>query len=489
MGHRWIQPLSAQRWFLGALTLLAAVQVGQAQDDDVIKYPVEPADFVLTIKGDDGQPVQGAEVLAYACRCEQDAGSHYGWPEANIGKPPKLSTNEQGIASFKYAPKFGVPPDWLTTTQISVMIRHPKYVGASVHADPRSGEATHTLHAGCELSFSARSPAGQMIDRFCVVMGGPGRGAQWLSSEGVKTSRAIPDGSWQTMLVQPKEDGYHLFSGVLPVRLADQQAVSIRNVVLRPGSRIVGTLDEAVPRPVKAGQVMAWCLPKPAGNSWEDKDPSLSWMDRADVDAEGNFEFRSLPRGGKIQLIAICDGWLIQDAKPLAAGGFVRGQVLDADSLIDESGQPIPVTLPMEETGSIEVTVLDNKGQPLSDVTVATSPNQMLELSGSQVLGDAARTIDGLWPDIDANRRRPQPEDYRERSNFQQTTDASGKVVLRGIPLVRTQSLGVYHDEYVLVTPNAKNFRREETFSCPTTDRVNITLKMEPRPAAPGDQP
>jgi hypothetical protein len=146
-----------------------------------------------------------------------------------------------------------------------MMIRHPEYVGEEFHVDPRNGKGEKQLKAGCELTISAQDASGKLLDNFGIVMAGPGASAKWLTNDGVKRSRSIPDGNWQTMLVYPKDNGEHLFSGVLPVRLANQQGVSIRKASLRPGLRLTGKLDDTVPRPVKNGQVVAWCLPKPAG--------------------------------------------------------------------------------------------------------------------------------------------------------------------------------------------------------------------------------
>ena len=117
-----------------------------------------------------------------------------------------------------YPFKFGAAPDWRTTTQVSLSIRHPEFVSNELHMYYRDGKAIKTLKAGCELALSARDANGKAVTDFAVMMAGPGRSASWLIKEGMKRSRAIPDGKWQTMLVKPDEQGNHLFSALCPLR-------------------------------------------------------------------------------------------------------------------------------------------------------------------------------------------------------------------------------------------------------------------------------
>ncbi len=42
----------------------------------------------------------------------------------------------------------------------------------------------------------------------------------------------------------------------------------------------------------------------------DDKVPSLLWWDRVPLETDGSFVFSSLPRSGKVHLIAVCDGWV-----------------------------------------------------------------------------------------------------------------------------------------------------------------------------------
>ncbi len=475
-------------WLLSAF----ASNSGWSDDEkeNKINWPVELKEFTLKVNDSQGRPVEGVEMRAYALRCEEDAGSHYGWPTYNTGPAPLSKTNAEGEVVLKYPTKFGQPPNWKTTSQISMSLRHPEYVGTEVHLDPRGGGDTTVIKAGCELTFSANDYLGQPITQFAIMMAGPGRGAKWQTKDTIKRSRAIPDGKWQTMLVQSKDDGIHLFSGILPVRLADEQAVSIRNVVLKPGVRFIGKLEDSVPRPIANGQVLAWCLPKPAGNAWGNDDPSLTWCDIANVDADGTFTFKSLPRSGLIQLIAICDGWVSQNHPDY--GNEATGWVYELDKLEGDNVKEVEVL--MKKTGQAKVTVKDADGNPIPRVIVGTYPNQRLLKSGSQILGSGYPSLDEVEYQLSDGEKNLQKKRREEKNkedpdlpyiggangkNFLQRTDANGVAVLRGIPLNEPENIGFSHDDYILEPDNG---REEISFQCKTTDPVELSVTLIPRP-------
>ncbi len=447
------------------------------------KHPVDMRKFTLTLADDQNQPVSGALVSLYAMRCEQDPASHYGWPTDNTGPAPQGKSNGQGEFTFLYPFKFGAAPDWRTTTQVSLSIRHPEFVSDELHIDPRDGKAIKTLKAGCELALSARDANGKAVTDFAVMMAGPGRSASWLIKEGMKRSRAIPDGKWQTMLVKPDEQGNHLFSGILPVRLAGNQHVSIRNVTLRPGLNVRGKLAEDVPRPVLGGKVIAWCVPKPAGRVHDTNDPSLSWCDEATITEDGAFEFLSLPRSGNIQLIAVCDGWIIkddltEDPRP----GFKTGKLVEVAMFEANSDIPIELKLAMDPAGSVEVTVKTQDGQPLAGATVATWPNQALHLSGTQILGDSYPSIVEARAQMDPSAVKDVFSRRKLQEHYFQTSNQDGVAILRNIPLNRPESLAVDHGDYFVAQGAGEGLDRNLRFTCETTELKRIEIKMEPRP-------
>ena len=474
-----------------ACAVVGVASVSIAEDQEASKksppkHPVETKQFVLTVT-DGENPIAGASLRLYACRCEEDRGSHYGWPSNNTDVPTIFTTDETGKATLRYPIKFGDPSNWKTLSQISLFITHSDYVGDELHVDPRDGEATKELKQGCELTFSAVDDSREPVD-IAVLMAGPGRSAKWeRGDDKVVRSRAIPDGSWQTMLVSPRDDGRHLFSGILPVRLANQQAVKIRNLRIKPGFRLSGRLSDNVPRPVKNGSILANCYPKPAGRVWGDDNPSLNWTTVATVHEDGSFDFSSLPRGGRIQILAVCDGWAISDDSQ--QNSIKDGRLIEFTDLeIDEDGVCNNYELPMEPTGTVIVTVKKPDGSPLAGSSVSTNPNQRMYLGGTSIFGQFYESIDGVRYEISGEESDGIVS--RRHANkavaYHGVTDEKGQFTIRGVPLNRNYQVGASHTDYA--SPIGERGRRERTsYICKSAEPIEVEIQLQTRFPDSGD--
>lgn len=445
-----------------------------AAQEKEIKFPVETEDFVVTVT-DGEKPIEGVELTLYACRCTEDPGSHFGWPSYNTDVPTVYTSDKDGKVKLKYPVKFGAPPNWKTISEISMRFSHSDFVSDQLHVNPNESEAEKELKSGCQLTFSAVDINREPVD-IAVMMAGPGRMASWNRDDKVVSSRAIPDGSWQTILVSPRDDGRHLFSGVLRVRLADNQDVNIRNLRIKPGLQINGKLSENVTRPVKNGRVMAYCIPKPAGNSWGKEDPSLTWTSTVDINEDGSFEFPSLPTTGQIQFFAVSDGWVVVDNGPEKRGSFKQGKLVEIDDLDVEDDLCDDFTLEMEETGTLVVTVTKPDGTPLQGAKVSTNPNQFMLLGGSTILGSFRDSILTARQQIET---KSQPKFPRRTplQNFSVETDEKGVATLTGIPLNRNYEVSAYHDDYAL--PLGERGRGKRTpYICESTDPTIAKIEM-----------
>ena len=471
-------------WILCLLCLIscpplanpATAQDADKEDSTEIKIPVEMKPFTLTLVDEAGKPVKDAKVTAYGVRCEESPGSWIGWPTVNAGGNQFKST-ELGKVDMKYPVKFGSPGLWMTLNKIDFMIEHPDFVTARVEFDPATATAEHTLVEGCRTLFSCVDENGKAIDKFGVMMAGAGHSAVWTHAEGELRSSGIPNGSWQTMLVAPRDDGVHLFSGVLPARYAKGKDVTIRKIQLRPGMQLSGSLADNVPHPVANGKVVAWCLPKPAGEAWGGDNPSIGWWEETVVAEDGTFQFSSLPRGGTVQLIAICKGWLTTGVER----GITVGELIEVsdEDLVDN--HLAGVTLAMGATGSVEVEVLGPDGKPLSGATVSTWPNQKLHLSGTTVVGDAYQSIEAIRAQITGIDQRLNMRD-RVSSRYEGKTDEHGKVTLTDIPLNQNESLFASFDELRMKHEENKPkdiFSDAVTYTCASTEPIKVTIRME----------
>ena len=186
--------------------------------------------------------------------------------------------------------------------------------------------------------------------------------------------------------------------------------------------------------------------PKPAKNSWAEEDPTLLWHDWAPIQPDGGFRFASIPRGGFVQLLAVCDGWVAETNFDEANDHFVMGQKFDV-----QQQDAVDAVVQMEPTGILDITVVDPQGQPLGEGSVACSPNQAVWMGGSTLLGQRLRTLDFVERQLrsEETEREPRPE-ADQKFPFMAKLDSQGKVRLTGIPLNRDYSLNLFHDALVL---------------------------------------
>ena len=367
----------------------------------------------------------------------------------------------------------------MTVNKIDFTCTHPDFVTGRVEFDPATGNAEHVLVKGCRTTFSCVDENGKSISKFGLVIASDGSSAAWRLTDGELRSGGVPDGNWQTMLVAPREDGLHLFSGVLPARYAKGKDFTIRNAKLRPGMRLSGQLSANVPRPVANGKVIAWCLPKPSGEVHGRENPSLGWWDETTIADDGTFDFPSLPRGGTVQLIAICNGWLISGNENI----FTIGKLIETSEEELADNHVADVELPMLETGSVEVEVLGPDGKPLVGATVSTCPNQKLHLNGSTMVGACYRTIAQVESQISGRELKWSMRDQAD-ARYDGKTDAQGKYTLTDIPLKRNESLYITADNLRMKMEkergnNNLNVFDGIEFQCDSKECLKLTVHME----------
>ena len=117
------------------------------------------------------------------------------------------------------------------------------------------------------------------------------------------------DPIWRLAYLPPNKPAK--FSELIVVKRPDDgDRAFLKNVHLRNGTRVNGSLDESVPRPIKNGEVV--CL---VSESTDPKNASYknmwTWNGKAKIAEDGTFVFESLPSGGVLQIIASCDGWVL----------------------------------------------------------------------------------------------------------------------------------------------------------------------------------
>ncbi|QDT08869.1 hypothetical protein [Stieleria marina] len=408
-------------------------------------------DLVVLLQDEDGKPVEDAAVKVYAMRM-QEGGGHGYWNSEKLGLPKSVISDKEGRAVVRYPAKVASTPHTMTTRLVTFSVSHYEYVQQIVHFDLGPDKAEVTLKKGCEINLSAVDNDNQPISNFGVMIAGPYDPTYWVDDKatGGRRTGAASDGTWQTMLVKPQDDGATLFSSVMPLRVRPSQAVRIRNLKMKPGTRVEGRLSDNVPRPIKNGFAITCTAPKPAGDSWNEQDPSVTWKEWTAINEDGTFVLKSIPHSGKVQIIAVCDDWVsVTEPKHRA---FVKGQLFEVDEDI------IHPTVEMEKTGTLEVAVTDQDGKPFTGGKVSSWPNQQYYLGGSTILGrknNSLLLIENQIRPIDQKKQI----DYRIRfkTPFSDQPIEKGNVTLKGLPIGMSDSIMLVHEEYIFDTEDGKS--------------------------------
>ncbi len=421
-----------------------------------------------------GNPIVGASVVTIGLRAV-GSGAWIPWPEHDL-KIAELVTNEAGKVDVPYPVEFtGFSKRLQVTEAIILETSHNLYVTAQAEREVAVQTGRQTLLDGSRTKFTCVDSNGASVDKFGVLIAGAGARAIWSLKEGELTSGGVPNGSMQTMLVGIGHDGLPQFSGVLPTRYAKGKDTTIRGVTLRPGIRVEGKLSPNVPKPVRDGEVIAWCLPMPTKETdAEKKQMVVGWMDQAIIDADGNFVFQSLPRSGSIQLIALCRGFMVSPNGRNSPNGITIevGDALPNDTL--------QVEVPMAEAGTVEVLVLGPDGKPLSDATVSTWPNTSYNLMSNQLLGQCEPTIHRIKYQMGIGERPAFNSSFKNYSpRYVTKTDLSGKATLREVPLGKNQVFVAFPgmlDSNAIDNPEVLNQGIE--VNCNPSKPVELTVRM-----------
>ncbi len=401
------------------------------------------AELTVTVNDERGDPIADAAVTAYGMGFEEGTGKGM-WDSDALGPPTAQRTNDQGQVVVKYPVNVPFQKMMLTTNSVLLSVSHYDYVQKTIEKRLENQPTEVTLKRGCDIQLSAVDQNQQAVTEFAVMMAGPYTPKHWIDNDtGGRRTGAASDGNWQTMIVKPQPDGATLFSGVLRLRVRPSQAVRVQNVRIKPGTQVTGKLSDNVPRPVKNGYVVTTTVPKPAGESSSPDNPSLRWQQTSPISEDGTFELKSIPSSGKLQVIAFCDGWL---AKTVPAEKFhVRGQ------LFDVTKDKMNVTVDMEETGTLEVTVTKPDGKPLSSGTLSSWPLQLLYKGPEMSLGQTGDTMQEVTNQLLPIEKQVM---HLEAENtdlpFANQPVQNGKAILRGLPIHRPNLFELEHETYTL---------------------------------------
>ena len=457
------------------LLILAYLGYGQqlAKSQEPVADAPKAAELPISIVDPNGKPIPGVKVIPWALGCGQGHGPwgpFEGKPDESGMEPKTVTTDEKGLATVIY-PYFRNALEQTRTLVVSIQLDHPNYsYNDAEHIEvPLTSDGPHkitmTASASIEITPSIDGQPAALDDLYALWSNPrswkPDGAPEKLASGKLRISGFLP-GSNSVLVMRMVNDTITHFSNFQYFEL-DEGSVSELALALKPAVRVAGKLSEDVPRPVRDGRVVARSLPSDPKNS------STRWVDWAPVAEDGSFVFEAWPDGERIQLIALCDGFIA-----------TSGKAPDKDLEFPNDGYHRPhafevgkseIIIPMMPLVPVTITVTKDNDAPVAGLDVATSPNVGWWKYGSQIYGQ--HMVQG--------KKLVQQREYLKivenpfPNMFRGLTDSRGQVTFQ-LPAAK-QYIEVLSDEYELPIELG---RRARTPVVEQGKPLNLSIRVQP---------
>lgn len=284
----------------------------KAAEDAAKKNPdVELLECKVKVVDPEGFPIEDAVVFCTGLRSRELPGTFSFWSSDAYGEAKRTRTNRDGVARMSY-PKMITAG--ATTGRLTLTVKHPDFVNYrqshSVDDDP----AELYLQRGFRIALTAvdGSTGEKIKEKLHVVTSFAGGGNWELKNNGMLVSSVMKKQDGIMRVAYFEAGNPTLFSEEIKVQPGDKSRILLKEIKLSPGCQIEGRIDDAVPRPIENGRVIAGIYKK-----FDPSDSKTNWIwkDEAKVEPDGTFVFESLPLDEVVQMIAICDGWVAAQPK------------------------------------------------------------------------------------------------------------------------------------------------------------------------------
>jgi hypothetical protein len=278
----------------------------------------------------------------------------------------------------------------------------------------------------------------------------------------------MPLGKNSVLLVKLDGERATYFSKITDLELKPGERKRI-DVSLQPSLRKQGAVSENVPRPVRNGRIKLETLrPKVAD------DDRVTWFSWFPIHPDGTFTIDGWPAGERVQLIALCDGYIatsgkapdvVEHPREREKDPFNRPQVFDPtqDKLIEVQMTPLVKCV---------ATAVDENGAPIAGVNVSSWPNVGWWNSGSQIYCHPLARAERLLRERDYTKAIDEPFP----PPFEGTTDAHGTATLE-LP-AGNEHLNVESDVYELP---AFLGDRDVKVKLVRGETIKTVLRLQPR--------
>ncbi|MGB7348177.1 MAG: hypothetical protein WBD20_28390 [Pirellulaceae bacterium] len=406
------------RLFQFAVCLLLMINLVRAQD------PANNVDFELKITDDAGRPLPDAQATITSLFLDN------GWSIQWDAKPTR--SDERGTLRLNCPASLVVDGETANVQRVAGRVQRGGFAMNVFRVTIAEHQSTLMLKKEATLGITAVDSNGQRIDEFGLLLSGQNR-IRWIEDgDAISRCVGIKPGQWQAIVVHPKTDGKHLFSMPQTLRFKQRSDINLRNLRLRPGLTLRGKLSVNVTRPIKDGFAVVYCQPKPVA---ETKPSDLvTWCDSVPIQADGTFEFSSLPRTGLMQLVASCEGGVLNNAGDDESG--IAGVTFDLDSSQEPENDLKEVEVEMSLPVTVKVVAKDADENPVANVIVAYYLQQRM-LNGRSYSGSGyPQSLSQLVMNPATNKRPVIPQLTRYNvSRKTIRTNQNGVAELTGLPL------------------------------------------------------
>lgn len=429
----------------------------------------------IRVLDSNGEPVLGATVTPWALRSGQ---GHSRWPSGEYDRteaqPEAVTTGVDGEATIKY-PLLKDLGESVRTIGVSVFVDHRDFAFPdAIHIDvPLENDSPYEVVLDNGVPVELRPTIDGDLTDMSNLFALWSDGRSWRPGNSVErtdSSLRLPPfkpGSHSVLVARLDDDRVTHFSEVVEFEVPHDGKLVV-DVPLSEAKPINGVLSDNVPRPITKGRIKLNTLP-PSGAS----DNRVEWFTWVPIRADGTFTVEAWPIGEKIQVVALCDGFIASSGGTPAEYGaprdpandpFIRPQVFDP---LDAQ----PVMVEMTPRVICVVKTVDEDAEPVAGVTVEAWPNVGWWNGGAQIYCESLLRGERLlrYRDCESS------IDYDFPQPFRATTDRNGSATLE-LPEGK-QRMGLLSDAYELPVFLGRRYVRAEMRAGETTE---VTMKLQP---------